>query len=625
MAQSCSPQLPLTLQISPPSLFSPSPVPPLSPANPTMRNLFFRKQSWMTSLLSLRRSESASRCFSSHHLAGDVEHADSWKSMEGLLRSPANHVPLSPISFLERSAKVYRDRTSLVYGSVKYTWSETHHRCVKLASALSQLGISPGDVVATLAPNVPAMYELHFAVPMAGAILCTLNSRHDSNMVSILLKHSEAKAIFVDAQFLNIAKGALDLLSQKPPTLVVIHDSTNHGDDQSSVSDSLDYETLLDNGNIGFEIIRPRSEFDPISINYTSGTTSRPKGVVYSHRGAYLNSLATLFLHEMRSMPVYLWTVPLFHCNGWCLTWGIAAQGGTNICIRKVTPKGIFDSIATHNVTHLGGAPTVLSMIVNSPETDRIPLPHKVSVTTGGSPPPRGVISKMEELGFGVNHLYGLTEVYGPATYCVWKPEWDGLPIEERAVLKSRQGMQHVGMEDVDVKNPETMEAVPPDGETMGEIMFRGNTVMSGYFKDVEATEKAFQGGWFRSGDLAVRHPDGYIEVKDRLKDIIISGGENICTIEVETVLYSHPAVDEAAVVAQPHDHWGQTPCAFVKLKQGFGDVVDAGDIIEFCRSKLPHYMAPKTVIFQDLPRTSTGKVQKFILREKAKAFGMAK
>ncbi|CAN1122176.1 Isovalerate--CoA ligase AAE2 [Linum perenne] len=586
-----------------------------------MMNHFFRKPSWIT-LLSLRRSDSSPLRFFSH-LTASLEQEDSWKSMEGFLHCSANHVPLSPISFLDRSAKVYRDRTSVVYGAIKYTWSETHHRCVKLASALTQLGISPGDVVATLAPNVPAMYELHFAVPMAGAVLCTLNSRHDSNMVSILLKHSESKVIFVDHQFLNVAKGALHLLSQtgvKPPTLVTIHDS----DDDHSVPDSLDYETLLASGDISFEIRRPKSEFDPISVNYTSGTTSRPKGVVYSHRGAYLNSLATLFLHEIRSMPVYLWTVPLFHCNGWCLTWGIAAQGGTNICLRKVTPKGIFDNIAMHNVTHMGGAPTVLSMIVNSTENDRKTLPHKVEVSTGGSPPLHCVISKMEELGFGVTHLYGLTEVYGPATSCVWKPEWDSLPLEERAKLKARQGLQHVGIEDVDVKHPETMETVPPDGTTMGEIMFRGNTVMSGYLKDVEETKKAFKGGWFRSGDLAVKHPDGYIEVKDRLKDVIISGGENICTIEVETVLYSHPAVDEAAVVAQPHDHWGQTPCAFVKLKQGF-DHVDAGDIIQFCRSKLPHYMAPRTVIFQDLPRTSTGKVQKFILREKAKTFPMAK
>ncbi|XP_050227285.1 isovalerate--CoA ligase CCL2-like [Mercurialis annua] len=552
---------------------------------------------------------------------GDVE-AESWKSMEGLVCSPANYVPLSPISFLERAAMVYRDRTSVVYGDVKYCWSQTYDRCLKLASALTHLGISRGDVVATLAPNVPAMYELHFAVPMAGGVLCTLNTRHDSNMVSLLLKHSEAKIIFVDYQMLDVAREALDFLlttETKCPTLVLISESDGLLA-SGLTSNSYEYESLLANGNKEFEIRPPKSEWDPISINYTSGTTSRPKGVVYNHRGAYLNSLATVFLHGMGAMPVYLWTVPMFHCNGWCLIWGVAAQGGTNICIRKVTPKGIFNSITQHNVTHMGGAPTVLNMIVNSLVGDRKPLPHKVEIMTGGSPPPPQIIFKMEELGFCVSHLYGLTETYGPGTYCVRKPEWDSLPPYERVKLKARQGMHHLGLEDVNVKDPITDESVPADGKTIGEIMFRGNTVMSGYLKDLKATEEAFKGGWFRSGDLAVRHPDGYIEVKDRMKDIIISGGENICTVEVETVLYSHPAIFEAAVVARPDDHWGQTPCAFVKLKEGFD--VSEEDIIKFCRDQLPHYMAPKTVVFEDLPKTSTGKVQKFILREKAKAMG---
>lgn len=468
------------------------------------------------------------------------------------------------------------------------------------------------------------MYELHFAAPMAGAILCTLNARHDSAMVSILLRHSETKVIFVDFQLLETARGALDILVQsgrEPPILVLVTDYSDDAPSPSGLSsETYEYEGLLANGTDGFEIKRPKSEWDPISINYTSGTTSRPKGVVYSHRGAYLNTLATVLLHGMGAMPVYLWTVPMFHCNGWCLTWGMAAQGGTSICLRKVSPNAIFDNIVHHGVTHMGGAPTVLNMIVNSPVSDQKPLLHRVQVMTGGSPPPPQVLFKMEEMGFGVNHLYGLTETYGPGTYCTWKPEWDSLPLDERSKIKARQGVQHIGLDEVDIKNSETMESVPADGKTMGEIMFRGNTVMSGYLKDLKATEAAFKGGWFRSGDLGVKHADNYIEVKDRLKDVIISGGENISTVEVETVLYGHPAVLEAAVVARPDDHWGQTPCAFVKLKDGF-DVNDQ-EIIEFCREHLPHYMAPKTVIFDHIPKTSTGKIQKFILRERAKALG---
>ncbi|XP_057772851.1 butanoate--CoA ligase AAE1-like [Salvia miltiorrhiza] len=540
----------------------------------------------------------------------------SWKSME---RSPANYVPLSPVSFLERAAKVYRDRTSVVYGSAQFTWKQTHLRCVKLASALAHLGVSRGDVIAILAPNIPAMQELHFAVPMAGAVICTLNTRHDSSMISTLLRHSEARIIFVDHQLLHTAQGAFDLLAKdtlKPPLLVLIPDPNSPSPSASIPDHTHEYETLLAGGDASYKARRPRTEWDPISVNYTSGTTSRPKGVVYNHRGAYLNALATLSIHGMSSMPVYLWTVPMFHCNGWCLIWGLAAVGGTNICLRRVSPKEIFDTVAAKHVTHMGGAPTVLNMIINSP--DRKPLPRKVEIMTGGSPPPPSILERIEELGFRVSHLYGLTETYGPATSCLWKPEWDSLPREEQYRLKARQGVEHYALEEVDVRDPVTVESVPADGATMGEIMFRGNTVMSGYLKDVKATEVAFAGGWFRTGDLGVKHDDGYIEVKDRLKDVVISGGENICTVEVETVLYRHPAVLEAAVVARPDDHWGQTPCAFVKLKDGFE--VSCEEIMEFCRERLPHYMAPKTVVFEDLPKTSTGKIQKFILREKAKA-----
>ncbi|GAU48732.1 hypothetical protein TSUD_192310 [Trifolium subterraneum] len=543
-----------------------------------MNNIFNKIMHWTRSLTHSRSINNYSRKFSNFSKNPD---GGTWESMEGLLHCSANSVPLSPINFLERAAKV-----------------------------------------ATLAPNVPAMYELHFAVPMAGAILCTLNSRLDAAMVSVLLEHSQAKILFADYQLLEIAQGALALLRErgsKLPVIVLVTDS-----DCSSLIDitpiNYEYEKLMEVGHDGFETVKPQSEWDPISINYTSGTTSRPKGVVYSHRGAYLNSLATVLLFQMDIFPVYLWNVPMFHCNGWCLPWGVAAQFGTNICLRKVSPKNIFDDIIQHKVTHMAGAPTVLNMILNSASTHRKPLNHKVLVMTGGSPPPPQILSKMEEIGFSVSHLYGLTETYGPGSFCAWRPEWDMLPPEERSKMKARQGVPHVGLEEIDVKDSETMESVPADGKTVGEIMFRGNTVMSGYFRDLKATEESFKDGWFHSGDLAVKHSDGYIEVKDRLKDIIISGGENISSVEVETVLYSHPAVLEAAVVARPDDHWGQTPCAFLKLKDGFDE--DAQEIIAFCREHLPHYMAPKTIIFLDIPKTSTGKIQKYILREKAKALG---
>ncbi|OVA11980.1 AMP-dependent synthetase/ligase [Macleaya cordata] len=553
--------------------------------------------------------------------------------MEGLVRCSANYVPLSPISFLERSASVYRDRTSIVYGStVKYTWKETRDRCVKLASALTQLGISRGDVVAVLAPNVPATYELHFSIPMAGAVICPLNTRYDSTMVSILLKHSEAKIIFVDYQLYEVARAALDDLiltsntkTKQPPLLVLIPESDTPSNPATSKTISfcsgnyLEYESLIGTGQLDFEIRRPNDEWDPISLNYTSGTTStRPKEVVYNHRGAYLNSLATILLTGMGQMPVYLWTVPMFHCNGWCLAWGVAAQGGTNVCLRDVSAQVIFDSIALHKVTNMGGAPTILNMIANAPPSIRKPLPFKVGVITGGAAPPPEVLFKVEELGFIVTHAYGMTETYGAGTICTWKPEWDSLPPHERAKLKSRHGLQHLIMEEVDIKDPVTMKSVPADAKTIGEAMFRGNTVMSGYFKDLKATEEAFKGGWFRTGDLGVKHPDGYIEIKDRSNDNIISGGENVSTIEVESVLFSHPSILEAAVVGKPDDHLGEIPCAFVKLKEG--QDADAQDVIKYCQDRMPLYMVPPTVIFDDLPKTSTGKTQKYVLREKAKA-----
>ncbi|GJW57681.1 probable acyl-activating enzyme 1, peroxisomal [Tanacetum coccineum] len=458
--------------------------------------------------------------------------------MEGTIRCDANYVPLSPISFLERSAVVYRDRLSVIYGDhVKFTWKQTRDRCVRLASALvSSFRIDRNDVVAVLAPNIPEMYELHFAVPMAGAILCTLNIRHDSAMVSTLLKHSGAKLIFVDYQFLEVAKGALEIMSKSMPSvpqLVLILDSEKLA--TRPKSEIMEYDALLAMGTLDFEIRRPKDEFDPIALNYTSGTTSSPKGVVYSHRGAYLNSLSAVLLNEMPSMSVYLWTVPMFHCNGWCLTWAVAAQGGTNVCLRTVNAKDIFECTSRHKVTHMSGAPTVLNMIINAPASEKLPLPGKVSVMTGGAPPPSQVVFSMEQMGFEVYHSYGLTETYGPATVCTWKPEWNSLPPDTRAKIKSRQGVNHLGLEEVDIKDPVTMKSVPWDAKTLGEVMVRGNTVMNGYLKDTKATQEAFQGGWFRSGDLGVRHSDGYIELKDRSKDIIISGGENISTIEVES------------------------------------------------------------------------------------------
>ncbi|RLN40478.1 putative acyl-activating enzyme 1, peroxisomal [Panicum miliaceum] len=533
----------------------------------------------------------------------------------GTVRCAANYAPLSPISFIERAAAVYGARAAVVYGERQHTWAEARDRCARVAAALAtRFGVARGDVVAVLSPNVPAMFELHFAVPMAGAVLCTFNTRHDAAMVSALLKHSGAKVFLVESHLLDVGRAALKRLADSSaaalPVLLTISDD----------AESDDYEDLVRNAPARFDIRWPADELDPISLNYTSGTTSRPKGVVYNHRGAYLNTIATVLAYDITAMPTYLWTVPMFHCNGWNLPWGVAMQGGTNICLRHFTAKVIFDSIARHGVTHMGGAPTVLNMIANAPPADRKPLPGPVRVMTGGAPPPPRVLLAVEELGFVVYQIYGLTETYGPATVCTWMPEWDALPAEERARVKARQGFHHIAVHGVDVKNPDTMESVPYDGQTVGEVMFRGNTVMSGYYKDLNATTESMAGGWLHTGDLAVRHPDGYIQLKDRAKDIIISGGENISSIEVESVIFSHPAVLEAAVVARPDDHWGETPCAFVKLKDGAG--ATEAEIISFCRERLPHYMAPKTVVFEDLPKTSTGKTQKFVLREKARAMG---
>jgi len=542
--------------------------------------------------------------------------------MEKLNRCPANYVPLSPITFLERAGSVYSEQISIIYGSVRFTWAETLDRCLRLASALSSINISTGDVVAAVAPNIPAMYELQFGAPMAGAVLCCMNVRHDARTMSVILRHSEAKVVFVDYQFLETVRAAFNILSQtkaKMPFLVVIPELIGRETAKGYPSE-MEYERFLSNADKDFKIRWPEDEWQAIALNYTSGTTANPKGVVYSHRGAYLNALASILMCGMISMPVYLWTVPLFHCNGWCFAWAMAAQGGTNVCLRNVTAEAIFDTIAMHKVTHLSGAPTVLNIIANAQPHERKPLHKIVEVVTGGAPPPSQILSTMDKLGFNVTHSYGLTETYGPASVCVWKPKWDSLSKEEKARLKARQGVPHLGLDGIDVKNPKTMESVQRDGKIIGEVMIRGNTVMNGYFKDTEATTAAFDGGWFHTGDLGVMHPDGYIELKDRSKDIIISGGENVSTIEVESILYSHPEILEAAVVGRPDNYWGETACAFVKLKETKQATPES--IIAFCRERLPHYMAPRTVIFGELPKTSTGKVQKNVLREKANALG---
>lgn len=542
--------------------------------------------------------------------------------MEKLNRCPANYVPLSPITFLERAGSVYSEQISIIYGSVRFTWAETLDRCLRLASALSSINISTGDVVAAVAPNIPAMYELQFGAPMAGAVLCCMNVRHDARTMSVILRHSEAKVVFVDYQFLETVRAAFNILSQtkaKMPFLVVIPELIGRETAKGYPSE-MEYERFLSNADKDFKIRWPEDEWQAIALNYTSGTTANPKGVVYSHRGAYLNALASILMCGMISMPVYLWTVPLFHCNGWCFAWAMAAQGGTNVCLRNVTAEAIFDTIAMHKVTHLSGAPTVLNIIANAQPHERKPLHKIVEVVTGGAPPPSQILSTMDKFGFNVTHSYGLTETYGPASVCVWKPKWDSLSKEEQARLKARQGVPHLGLDGIDVKNPKTMESVQRDGKILGEVMIRGNTVMNGYFKDTEATTAAFDGGWFHTGDLGVMHPDGYIELKDRSKDIIISGGENVSTIEVESILYSHPEILEAAVVGRPDNYWGETACAFVKLKETKQATPES--IIAFCRERLPHYMAPRTVIFGELPKTSTGKVQKNVLREKAKALG---
>ncbi|GMQ90539.1 MAG: acyl-CoA synthetase [Gammaproteobacteria bacterium] len=535
----------------------------------------------------------------------------------GLDKVAANYTPLSPLSFIERAAQVYPQRTSVIHGEQRFTWAESYTRSRRLASALTNLGISTGDTVAVMAPNTPAMFEAHFGVAMSGAVLNTLNIRLDAATLAFILDHGAAKVLITDKEFSGVIGEALDRVKRKP-VVIDIDDPLAAGGD---LLGETTYEAFLDGGDPDFTWALPRDEWQAISLNYTSGTTGNPKGVVYHHRGAYLNAISNILAWDMGPQPVYLWTLPMFHCNGWCFPWTLAALAGTNVCLRKVDAMGIFDAIAEHHVTHFCGAPIVLNVVINAKPEERREFRHTIEVMTAAAPPPASVLAAMEQAGFHMTHVYGLTETYGPAVVCAWQGPWNQLPANDQSKLKARQGVRYHVLQGLQVIDPETMRPVPADGETMGEVMFQGNIVMKGYLKNDNATRAAFAGGWFHSGDLGVMEPDGYIRLKDRSKDIIISGGENISSIEVEDVLYRHPAVLEAAVVARPDDKWGETPCAFVTLK-GSAAAVTAEELIDFCRKHLAHFKAPKTVMFQALPKTSTGKIQKFKLRAEAEQMG---
>ncbi len=533
-----------------------------------------------------------------------------------LPQTPANYTALSPISFLQRAAAVHPQRTALIHGELRRTWTQTDERCRRLASALQQHGIGRGDTVAVMAPNIPELYEAHFGVLMTGAVLNALNVRLEAETLAYIFDHGEVKVLLTDREFSPVIREALELAEQNPLVIDINDPLAESGE----LLGAMDYEALLSQGDPAFAAILPEDDWQAVTLNYTSGTTGRPKGVVYHSRGAYLLALGNVLAWELPHHPTYLWTLPMFHCNGWCFPWTLAALAGTSVCLRKVAASNIYNAIADHGVTHLCGAPVVMGMIAKASERGRRKLQHTVQIMTAAAPPPPPVIAAIQKLGFNVTHVYGLTETYGPAVVCDWQEDWNELGPTEQALKKGRQGARYHVLEDLTVADPETLEPVPSDGETLGEVLFRGNVVMKGYLKNPEATEAAFRGGWFHSGDLGVRHPDGYLELKDRAKDLIISGGENISSVEIENVLYQHSDVLEAAVVARPDEKWGEHPCAFVTLKSE--SKLTEQEVIAFCRTKLAGFKIPKTVMFGELPKTSTGKVRKNELREQAKALG---
>ena len=534
---------------------------------------------------------------------------------QGMHKNDANFVPLTPISFLDRIKDVYPDYEAIVYKERKYSWRQVYDRCTRFASALTKVGIGKGDVVSIMAANTPELFEAHYSVPMTGGVVNTINTRLDTRTVAYILDHSDCKVFIVDRQFHNVA---IDAIAQVNREIIVIDIDDKQADlgDIPSIG-KLEYESFLQTGDEGFEWIRPDDEWQAISLNYTSGTTGNPKGVVYHHRGSYLMSMGSITAWNMPNRLTYLYTVPMFHCNGWGYPWTLAMLHARVIFIRNIVVKEIFELIDEYEVTHFGGAPIVLNMIANAPADDQKALKNKVYVMTAGAPPPSSILQKMESLGFEVMHVYGLTETYGHVVHCAWNKDWDNLADEKRSELKAYQGVRYPHTEMVSVMNPETLEPVPSDGETMGEIMIRGNTVMMGYYKNEEATQESMKSGWFHSGDLAVMHPSGYIQVKDRSKDIIISGGENISSVEIENIITKHPAVSLAAVVARPDEKWGETPCAFIELIEG--QTVEEDELKRFCREHLAGFKMPKTFVFQVLPKTSTGKIQKYELRETVK------
>ncbi len=534
---------------------------------------------------------------------------------QGLDKNPGNFAPLSPLSLMAWVADVYPQRTAVIYGDRKVDWAQTYRRCRRLASALTRLGIGKGDTVAVMLPNIPPMFEAHYGIPMTGAVINTLNTRLDSATLAFMLEHGEARALITDTEYAAAIGPALKSL-QRPPFVIDIEDALGPGGERLG---EVEYEEFLAQGSDDYEWHTPNDEWNAIALSYTSGTTGNPKGVVTHHRGAYLNAIGNIVTWAMPHFPVYLWTLPMFHCNGWCFPWTLAAAAGTSVCLRRVEPEVIFDLIRRHRVSHFCGAPVVHNMLINAPEELRQGIDHGVKAMIAGSAPPRAVIEGAERIGVDLTHVYGLTEVYGPASVCAKQPEWDALPVAERAQRNGRQGVRYVVQEAMQVLDPESLQPVPRDGQTMGEIFFRGNITMKGYLKNPAATREAFAGGWFHTGDLAVVDADGYIKIKDRSKDVIISGGENISTIEVEDVLYSHPSVLEAAVVAKPDQKWGEVPCAFVALKDGAAPVTGEA-LIAYCQERLARFKCPKQVVFGTLPKTSTGKIQKAVLRDSAKS-----